>query len=171
VATLDGGRPETYGRRYVFSSIDRRTLSAQLRVGFSARPDLDVDLYAEPFAASGRYSGFGELPASRARDLRLYGTDGTTIDLRPDGSRAVTDGDASFTLRDQDFDVRSFRSSLVLRWEWRLGSTLHLVWQQDRRTSEPWGGGAGLGDVLRSLGAPGRNVFAVKLSYWAAPFN
>ena len=171
VTTLDGGRPETYGRRYVFSSIDRRTLSAQLRVGFSARPDLDVDLYAEPFAASGRYEGFGELPASRARDLRFYGTDGTTIDLRADGSRVVTDGDASFTLRDQDFDVRSFRSSLVLRWEWRLGSTLHLVWQQDRRTSEPWNGGAGLGDVLRSLGTPGRNVFAVKLSYWAAPFR
>jgi hypothetical protein len=171
VATLDGGRAETYGRRYVFSSIDRKTLSAQLRVGFSLRPDLDVDLYAEPFAASGRYAGFGELPASRARDLRVYGTDGTTITVQPDGSRTVTDGEASFTLRDQDFDVRSFRSSLVLRWEWRLGSTLHLVWQQDRRESDAWSGGAGLGDVLRSLGTPGRNVFAVKLSYWAAPFN
>ena len=171
VATLDGGRAETYGRRYVFSSIERSTLSAQLRVGYTPRPDLDVDLYAEPFAASGRYDDFGELPASRARDLRVYGTGGTTIALQPDGSRTVTDGDAVFTLRDPDFAVRSFRSSLVLRWEWRPGSLLHLVWQQDRRASEGWSGRAGLDDVFRSLGAPGRNVFAVKVSYWSAPFR
>ena len=169
VTAHHGGRPQAYGRRYVFALIDRSTVSTVLRVGYTPRPDVNVDLYAEPFAASGAYDGFGELPASRARDLRVYGTEGTTIAVRPDGSRIVTDGDASFTLGNQDFAVRSFRGSLVMRWEWRPGSTLHVVWQQDRRDSEPRAERAGLGDMFRSLGATGRNVFIVKASFWARP--
>jgi hypothetical protein len=148
VATLGGGRPETYGRRYVFSFIDRSTLSTQLRVGYTLKPDLNIDLYAEPFAASGRYYDFGELPASRARDLVP----------------------TAFTAGDLDFDVRSFRSNLVLRWEWRPGSTVHLVWQQDRRALEPLAGSAGLGDMLGSLRATGSNYFVAKISFWA-PFD
>jgi hypothetical protein len=170
VTTLDGGRPETYGRRYVFSFIERSTLSTQLRVGYTLKPDVNIDLYAEPFAASGRYYDFGELPASRARDLRVYGSGGTTVALQPDGRRVVTDGAASFTLANHDFNIRSLRSNLVLRWEWRPGSTLHLVWQQDRRARETLGELAGLGDMLRSFGATGSNYFVVKVSFWA-PFD
>jgi hypothetical protein len=170
VTTLGGGRPETYGQRYVFSFIERSTLSTQLRLGFTLKPDINIDLYAEPFAASGRYYDFGELPASRARELRVYGTNGTTVSRQPDGSRVVTDGASAFTLGNHDFNVRSFRSNLVLRWEWRPGSTLHLVWQQDRRALEPLGEGAGLGDMLRSLNATGSNYFVIKVSFWA-PFD
>jgi hypothetical protein len=170
VTTLGGGRPESYGQRYVFSFIERSTLSTQLRIGYTLKPDINIDLYAEPFAASGRYYDFGELPASRARDLRVYGTGGTTVVLQPDGSRVVTDGASAFTLANQDFNVRSFRSNLVLRWEWRPGSTVYLVWQQDRRASGAVGESAGLGDVFRSLGATGSNYFVVKASFWA-PFD
>ena len=35
-----------------------------------------------------------------------------------------------------DFNVRSFRSNLVLRWEWRPGSIFYMVWQQDREADE-----------------------------------
>ena len=73
VTTLSGNRPETYGQRYIFSFIDRSTLSAQFRLGYTVKPDLDLDLYAEPFAASGRYYDFGELSAPRSRQLRVYG--------------------------------------------------------------------------------------------------
>ena len=48
----------------------------------------------------------------------------------------MTDGLASFTLKNSDFNIRSFRSNVVLRWEWRPGSILYLVWQQNRRASE-----------------------------------
>ena len=110
VDTLAGGRPETYGRRYVFGFIDRSTLLAQIRVSCTLKPDLTIDLYAEPFAASGRYLRFGELAAPRRRDLRVYGTDGTTVTANPDGSKTITDGAQSFTLDNGDFNVRSFRS-------------------------------------------------------------
>ena len=166
VSTLVGGRAETYGQRYIFAYVDRSTWSTQFRMGYTLRPDMNIDLYAEPFASSGRHYDYGELAAPRSRVRRLYGTDGTTITVLPDGSRRVTDGAAAFTLRNAEFNVRSFRSNLVLRWEWRPGSTLYLVWQQDRRVSEAVGNRIGVGDMFRSVTAPGSNFFVVKMSFW-----
>jgi hypothetical protein len=166
VATLDGGRTETYGRRYVFAFIDRRTLSAQVRLTYLFKPDLSLDLYAEPFAATGRYYDHGELARPGARELATYGRSGTRVDVDTDGSRLVHDGATSFALANRDFVTRSFRSNLVLRWEWRLGSTLFLVWQQNRAGSAAIGERASLGDFLASFGERGDNVFAVKASFW-----
>jgi len=161
-----GGRPETYGNRYAFGSIERDTLVAQARASFTIKPDLTVDLYAEPFAASGRYGSFGELLQPRSRDLLVYGTAGTTLTSLPDGTRVVTDGDSSFELYAADFDVRSFRSTLVLRWEWRRGSTLYAVWQQDRYAEQALPRRVGVGDLFESFSAPGRNAFLVKAAFW-----
>jgi hypothetical protein len=163
---MSGGRPETYNRRYIYGVVDRTTLSAQFRFSYVFKPDLTLDVYAEPFAASGTYSDYGELAESRGRDLRLYGTDGTTIATLPDGSHQITDGSAAFALPNYDFNVRSYRSNVVLRWEWRLGSTLYVVWQQNRSSSVPEGQHVGLGDLFGSLSAPGDNIFAVKTTFW-----
>jgi uncharacterized protein DUF5916 len=166
VASLSGGPAQTYGQRYIFSFVDRSTWSSQFRMGYTLRPDLNVDVYAEPFAASGHYYDFGELTAPRTSLLRVYGTNGTSVALQPDGTRVVTDGTANFTLKNSDFNIRSFRSNVVLRWEWRPGSILYLVWQQNRRSSEPFGDRVGLTDMFSSLTAPGSNFFAVKMSFW-----
>ena len=164
--TLTGGRPETYGRRYIFGLVDRTTLSAQFRFNYTFKPDVTLDVYVEPFAASGQYNGLGELQYVRGRDLRMYGTDGTTIQRQPDGSYQVTDGAAAFTLPNRDFNVRSFRSNVVLTWEWRPGSTLYFVWQQNRGEQWPTGEHVGLGDLFGSVGAPGDNIVAIKTTFW-----
>jgi hypothetical protein len=167
VTTRTGGRPETYDQRFIFSYIDRTTFSAQIRMGYTLRPDLTLDVYAEPFAASGRYYDFGELDVPRATDLRHYGVAaGTTVTLQPDGSRLITDGAQSFTLNNLDFNERSFRSNVVLRWEWRPGSTLYLVWQQDRSGRTPTGEFVGVGDLFGGLDHPGTNFFVIKTSFW-----
>jgi hypothetical protein len=166
LTTLAGGRPETYGRRYVFGLPDRTTLSTQFRVSYTFKPDVTLDVYAEPFAASGAYKGFGELSATRSRELRMYGTDGTTLERLADGSYRVTDGTSSFALSNRDFNVRSFRSNVVLRWEWRPGSIFYGVWQQNRSSSVPTGEHVGLGDLFGSLSAEGDNIIAVKTTFW-----
>jgi hypothetical protein len=165
VTTLSGGSAETYGQRYIFSFIDRNTWSTQVRLGYTIKPDLDIDIYAEPFAASGRYYDFGELAAPRSRLLKLYGTNGTAVSAGPGGTRTVTDGTSTFTLKNYDFNIRSFRSNVVLRWEWRAGSIFYFVWQQDRHASQTFGD-ATAGDLFRSLRAPGTNFLAVKVSFW-----
>jgi hypothetical protein len=98
-----------------------------------------------------------------------YGQGGTSLTRQDDGSWAVTDGAAAFTLPNSDFNVRSFRSNVVLKWEWRPGSLLYVVWQQNRASSVPQGSHVGVGDLFDSLSAPGDNVFAVKISYWLSP--
>jgi hypothetical protein len=166
VATRPDGREETYGLRYIFSTVHRRELALRMRLNLYLTPELSLEAYAEPFASSGRFSDIGELASARGLSLRRYGEDGTTLERLEDGSLRVTDGEVSFSLRDPDFNVRSFRGNVVLRWEFRPGSTLFFVWQQDR------GLGSALGDALapRSLGeallSPGRHTFALKLSWW-----
>jgi len=78
-----GGPAATYGSRYVFAQIDQSTFLMQLRANYTIGPDLTLELYGEPFAASGRYYGFGELAAPRTFNLRRYGTSGTTIARDP----------------------------------------------------------------------------------------
>ena len=136
-------------------------------MGLTVRPDMNLDVWAEPFAASGRYYDYGELLRPAVRDRITYGTTpGTTMTLEADGSRVVTEGHSTFTLRNRDFNTLSFRSNVVLRWEWRPGSTLYLVWQQDRSGTEAIGSYVGVGDMFDSLKAPGSNFFVVKTSFW-----
>jgi hypothetical protein len=172
VTTLARG-PEsiatTFGQRYIFGRIDRSTWATELRVNYTFKPDLTLDFYGEPFAASGRYRSFGELAAPRALALRQYGAEGIAATPLGDGGVRVTDGGETFVLRGRDFNVRSFRSNLVLRWEWRPGSTLYLVWQQDRAEDEAIGRRASLSDMFGSLRARGDHFFAIKASWWLSP--
>ena len=85
-------------------------------VNYTFKPDLNLDFYGEPFAASGRYDSLGELAAAR--------------------TRAAPARWPRTCCRAGDFQVRSFRSNLVLRWEWRPGSFFYLVWQQNRAEEE-----------------------------------
>ncbi|HEX7282495.1 MAG TPA: DUF5916 domain-containing protein, partial [Vicinamibacterales bacterium] len=151
ISTLSGGRPVTYGNRYVFSFIERSTMSMEYRLGLTLKPDVNLDIYAEPFAASGRYYDYGELLEPGSRERLLYGAGGTGLTVNPDGSQVVDAGGTSFTLRNRDFNTLSFRSNVVLRWEWRTGSTLYVVWQQDRAGTENIGTRVGVSDAFRSV--------------------
>jgi hypothetical protein len=166
VTTLPDGRADTYGSRYVFGFIDRSTVSTRFRMGYTVKPDMNLDVYAEPFAASGRYYDYGELLAPRSRERLLYGTGGTTLVVNPDGSQTVTADGSTFTLRNRDFNNLSFRSNVVLRWEWRPGSTLFMVWQQSLANSAVIGDPVGIRDMFRSVTAPGPNLFVVKTTFW-----
>jgi hypothetical protein len=167
VTTRAGGPAATYGSRYIFAHVDRSTYATEIRLNYTFKPDLTLDLYAEPFAASGRFDHYGELARRAAREMRRYGlADGTTLEVLDDGSHLVTDGADTFVLRNRDFNVRSFRSNVVLRWEWRPGSTLYLVWQQDRSEEDVLGRRSTLRDMLSSPGSTGDHFFVVKATYW-----
>ena len=70
----------------------------------------------------------------------------------------MTAGASTFTLRNRDFNTLSFRSNVVLRWEWRPGSTLFVVWQQSRAGSEVTGAHVGPRDMFRSLTRAGHQL-------------
>lgn len=174
VATLGGGSADTFGKRYVFGRIDQSTFYADLRVNYTFDPDVTLEMYAEPFAASGRFSDFGELAAARSRELRPYGSGGVALSRDASGAYVVSDSartDANgqpttARFRADDFGILSMRSNAVLRWEYRPGSTLFVVWQQNRALDDPSGDLVSFDDVARSFGPKASNYFAVKLNYW-----
>ena len=165
VTRVEGGA-RTFGNRYVFAFIDRTTISTRFRANYAFSPNLTLEGYAEPFVASGEYSHFGELAAARSKYLREYGTDGTSYSVDSAGTRTIVDGTSTFALDNRDFHVRSFRSNLVLRWEWNPGSTLFVVWQQNRRTAENIGDAVRFSELLRTTRAAGDNFLSLKVSYW-----
>lgn len=167
IATRSGGRSATYNQRYIFSFIERSTVSARFRLNYAFTPNFTVEGYAEPFAASGRFYDHGELSAPRSAEQRVYGTEpsGTSVTVNPDGTRTVRDGASTFTLPALDFNRLSFRSNLVLRWEWLPGSTAFLIWQQSRAGQDPTGRLIGAGDLLDATRSAGDNFLVAKLSW------
>jgi hypothetical protein len=165
VARFDSGRAETFDRRYVFAAVDRHEVATRLRLNYTLTPNLTIESYLEPFASSGTYRDFGELLAPGSLALLTYGTQGTTIERLDDGSRRITADGTTFDIESRDFNVRSLRSNVVLRWEWRAGSTLYAVWQQSRY-AERHPGTVRPGALWDTLGASGDSFFAVKMNYW-----
>ena len=66
----------------------------------------------------------------------------------------------------QDFSFASLRGNAVLRWEYRPGSALFLVWTQQRDDFEPEGEFKFRRGMSNMLKAQADNVFMVKLSYY-----
>lgn len=169
ITTIEtGGREGTYNQRYIFSDIDRTTLSTRFRVNYSFTPDLSVEMYAEPFTASGNYQNPGELPEPGSYDLNRYKNNPEYAYSRSGGEYNITDrrNGAQFSVDDPDFLVRSFRSNLVFRYQWRRGSTFYLVWQQNRFADLEQNRFVKPGDLVNALGETGDNLLAVKFTYW-----
>jgi hypothetical protein len=133
--------------RYVFARLKQRTSAFTFRVNYTLTRDLSIQTYAEPFVSAGEYSNYKELVNGRAAEYadryRAYDYSGNA-----------------------DFNIRSFRTTNVLRWEYQPGSSLFVVWQQNRSGSTDVGGFDFGRDFSGIFTAPAYNVFLVKLTYW-----
>ena len=173
-AVVDPLAAATYGSRYVFADLRQTTVAVDARLDWTFSPVLSLQLYGQPFVSAGNYRSFKELIAPRSTEYGIYGRDRGSITREGEegASRYVIDPDASgpapaFTVGNPDFNSRSLRGNAVLRWEYRPGSALFVVWQQLRSETSPLGTFA-----LRNLGeifsAPVTNVFLIKATYWLA---
>ncbi len=128
----------TYGKRYVFAALDETTLAFTTRLDWTFTPQMSLQLYAQRFVGSGAYDDYAEFRSPRSFQFDRYGVDRGTIARGPDGTYVIdpdgpTSAAAPFTLYDPSFDVKTLRSSVVFRWEYRPGSTFFLAFQ--RRSS------------------------------------
>jgi hypothetical protein len=176
VDTFGDGRPATFGKRYVFATTDRKTVSLQTRLNYAITPDLSLEWYGEPFVETGHFFDYGELLAARSRFLLIYGTAGTEIrEIPPEepgdpATIVVRAGDDVFSFDDGDFVALSFRTNFVVRWEYLPGSTLFFIWQLNRgdSLSGPDPDPANFGNLFDSISAPGQSFLALKITYWLA---
>jgi hypothetical protein len=161
------------GQRIVFSDIDQHTTSLDMRVAATFTPNLTLELFAQPFIASADYTNFKEYTKTRSQSKRSFDAQQITelrdaennivgYKLDPDRDPAT----ANFQFQNPDFNTRSLRGNAVLRWEYRPGSTVFFVWQQERAGGAPIGDFEFRRDTDKLFAAKPSNTFLVKLSYW-----
>ena len=138
------------GKHYVFGHLNQTTTSMTTRVNYTLTPNLSVQVYAQPFVSAGDYENFHELVNGRA--------------LHYDNRYAPFAYEGN-----PDFRFLSFRTTNVMRWEFKPGSTLFVVWQQGRELSVPDGTFRFGRDYAHVFSTPSTNTVLVKLAYWLNP--
>ncbi|MGB3542633.1 DUF5916 domain-containing protein [Rubrivirga sp.] len=161
----------TFGQRYVFGVIDQTTLSIDTRVNWTFTPTLSLQTFVRPFVSRGDYSAFRQLTEARQFELPLYGDGFGSVEqlTSEDGdlSYRVTGADGGTAeFSDPNFTVRALQGNAVLRWEYRPGSSVFAVWQQQRSGSAPDGAFSFDRDVRGLFSDEVTNLFLIKLSYW-----
>ena len=153
---------------YVFADLAQTTVSMTTRLSYTFSPTLSFQLYAQPFTSAGRYAAFKEVRSPRAHDplqrFRAYAPAEIGYDAADEVYRVS--GGTGFSFDQPNFGVRQLRSNALLRWEWRPGSTLFLVWSQGRSDDDTDGQFRFNHDVSQLLNTRATNVLLIKASYW-----
>jgi hypothetical protein len=140
---------DSAGTHSLFAHLDQHTTSLSFRIDYTATPTLTVQAYAAPFVSKGAWSNVRELSSTP----RATGYDARFQPFAGPGPG--------------DFNTKFFNSNLVVRWEYKPGSTLYLVWSQGRDDFESTPGTRSVrGDLGRLFDAYPRNTFLIKASYW-----
>jgi len=140
----DASATETFGHRYIFGELEQHSFELGTRADWTLNSRLSLQLYVQPFVAAGDYHDYRSLAAARTRDYIPYAA----------------------TFSDPDFNFRSVRGSAVMRWEFRPGSALYVVWNENRADVAPVGDFRFRRDFRAIPTAPSHDVFLVKFSYW-----
>lgn len=172
----------TFGDRYIFADLDRKTLSLNTRVNLTVSPTLTFQLFAQPQLSSGDFLTYRQLAESGTFEFRDFqpGQAGGSLpgdQLACTGGDICSDGDdlhvdldgdgiTDFDFRDQDFNFRSLLGNAVLRWEYRPGSTVFLVWQRQQAAFASVGDFDLRRDLDALWGLPADDAFIIKFNYW-----
>lgn len=144
---------EQPGGELLFGRLDAANIGATVRLTFTFTPRLTLQSYAQLFLARGRYSDlstFSRAPGT-ALAIRL-------ADLAPAGSAPA---------EQHDFERAALNVSLVLRWEYRLGSLLYVVYTRSQVPQiDLLAGEQPRLDLSVLPRASAADVLLVKLSYW-----
>src|SRR2546430_1431995 len=139
--------PDSTGTHYRFAHLDQKEVSLTGRVDYTLSTTLTLQLYAQAFVSKGTYSNPRELADPNAV--------------------AFDDRYQPFAFAPGGFNDKEFNSTTVLRWEYRPGSTLFVVWTQGRGDYVSLQGPRSLrGDFQDLFGLHPNNTFLVKASYW-----
>jgi hypothetical protein len=157
--------------RSIVGRVKQKTLRFTTRINYNITPDLTLQYYGQPFITRPLYDNFAYVTKPLAKEFsdrfHVFTDDQinfTNGRFEVDENR---DGLVDYTFRRPDFNFVQFRSNMVVRWEYKRGSELYLVWSQGNTP-----------DAYSDLDSPifkslfdnafadqGRNIFLVKWTY------
>jgi Domain of unknown function (DUF5916)/Carbohydrate family 9 binding domain-like len=141
------------GSGYIVGRLAQKTASLTARVDLALTQKTTLQLYAQPLIGSAKYTDFAEVVSPRAVSM----------------SERVHPLASSDGITDPSFGARDVIANAVLRWEYRPGSALFVVFtqQRDANIEDPaWHLGQAAHELWR---VPASSVLLVKWSYWWTP--
>jgi len=151
----------SYSTHYAFARLDQRTLSMTTRFDYTATPTLTFQVYAAPYVTVGHYTKLRELNDPRAESY------GDRYKAYMPFDYANPSAYTGYGASANDFNYKALNTNAVVRWEYRSGSSIFMVWQQGRQQYDRNYGQFAAGRDYRDLfRAHPDNTFLIKASYW-----
>lgn len=158
--------------RSVVGEVKQETIRFTGRVSYNITPDLTLQYYGQPFITRPLYSNFAAVSDPLAKHLedRFTAYSPSQITSPNGGGYAVDenlDGVVDYRFGRPDFNFVEFRSNLVVRWEYRAGSELYLVWSQGNTANAYDELDTPLMSSLwnNAFADQGRHIFLIKATY------
>lgn len=156
---------------YINASLERLINTLELSAHYSITPDLSIQFFSQIYFSKGRYFDFKKITSPKAdifsdrfeafnpnqvyyeSNLGLYSIDDNN------------DGNIDFSFVNPDFNFRDLKSNLIVRWEYKPGSTLFLVWSHGRESIISDYNVPLINDAHDLMKSFPNNVFLLKFSY------
>ncbi len=157
--------------RTIVSEVKQNTLRFVARLSYNVTPDLTIQYYGQPFITRPLYNKFAYVSSPLAKNyddrFSAFSTDQLHLNNGVYDVDENKDGIIDYQFSKPDFNFVQFRSNLIVRWEYRAGSELYLVWSQG---NTPDAYGELDTPIARSLfenafAEQARNIFLVKWTY------
>jgi hypothetical protein len=158
--------------RYIMAHIDQNTFGLVFRLNYSITPNLSIQYYGQPFVSAGQYTQYKRITNPRAVNYkdRFQIFDENEIYYSDDNGEYLfdenQDGNIDYTIESPDFNFKQYRSNLVIRWEYRPGSQIYLVWSQESTGEDDYGDFQFRRDLKNLYNTSPNNIFLIKLNYW-----
>ena len=157
--------------RSIVGEVKQKTLRFTSRITYNITPELTFQYYAQPFITRPRYDHFAYVTNPLAKNIedRFHVFNSNQISFSND-QYAVdenADGTIDYNFSKPDFNFVQFRSNLIVRWEYKAGSELYLVWSQGN-TPDAFGDlDTPIGKSLfeNAFAEQARNIFLIKWTY------
>ncbi len=161
----------TYKNRYVFAAMYQKTLGSEIRLNWTFTPVLSLQIYLQPLLSVGRYKNFKELAKPRSYQTIEYGTGNSKISYNQADQEYTVDPDgngpaSAFSFSNPDFNFKSLRGNIVLRWEFSPGSVFYLVWTHGQTNDNNPGDFSFGRDIKNLWNTASDNILLAKFSYW-----
>jgi hypothetical protein len=128
---------------HIYGRLRRNVVDVTGRATYAFTRDLTLQMFLQPFVAVGDYRDIRRLARPRSFDFEP-----ATLSTNP------------------DFNTKSLRGNVVMRWEYQRGSALFLVWNMSTSDAARPGVFSPFRDLGDAFGADGTHVLMVKMNYW-----
>ncbi len=133
---------ENDGTQSLFADLDRDEMYLEASASVMVNRNLSIQLSAQGLATGLDYQKY-----------RYYLGDNSYSD--------------PITGPNSDYNYSELNSTLLVRWEYRPGSTLYLVWTRSRPEFDPAHDNLDISrDIDRMFSGNAQNLFLIKASYW-----